>query len=159
MQTSMTGKQTSSVFEVMKQFFEADGWRFAQVTDKPVLRMSFNGKHISMHCYAEAHDDEALFVFYAVLEDRAPQDKLEEIAEFITRANYGIKLGNFEMDYSDGEIRYKTSLSVQGGVLTTKMVKNQVYANVHTMDKYGPGIMAVLYGDVEPARALARIAG
>jgi len=41
--------------------------------------------------------------------------------------------------------------------LTTGMVKAQVYANVMTMDRYSPGIMAVLYGDVDPVMAIARI--
>jgi len=41
------------------------------------------------------------------------------VAEFINRANYGIIIGNFEMDFADGEIRYKTSIDVQGDKLTS----------------------------------------
>lgn len=148
-----------SIFETMLKFFEEDGWRFSKLADKDVLRMSFSGKNISMRCFAEADEVHQQFLFYSLLEIQAPEEKHQEIAEFITRANYGLKIGNFEMDYYDGEIRYKTSVAVEGGELTTEMLKAQVYANVRTVDKFGPGIMAVLYGDVPPARAIARIGG
>jgi hypothetical protein len=49
----MSGSKINSVFEVMMQFFEQEGWKFAQVGEKPVFRMSYNRKKISMHCYAE----------------------------------------------------------------------------------------------------------
>ena len=37
---------------------------------------------------------------------RGAEIKRQDIAEYLTRANYGMVMGNFEMDYSDGEIRY-----------------------------------------------------
>src|SRR5262249_17088927 len=84
-----------------------------------------------------------------------PEEKRVEVAEFITRANYGLVIGNFEMDYADGEVRYKTSVDVEGGELTAKMVENVIRANVMTMDRYFPGLMGVLYGDRDPAEAIA----
>jgi hypothetical protein len=35
------------------------------------------------------------------------------VAEFLTRANYGIKNGCFEMDFLDSEIRYRTYVNVR----------------------------------------------
>ncbi len=32
--------------------------------------------------------------------------------EFITRANYGLPSGNFEMNYDTGEVRFRTSVFV-----------------------------------------------
>ncbi len=31
-------------------------------------------------------------------------------AEFICRANYGLPIGNFEMDFADGELRFKVGI-------------------------------------------------
>lgn len=152
-------EKNRSILETMTSFFEEDGWRFSKLADKDVLRMGFSGKNISLRCFAEADEADQLFLFYSIFEFHAPEEKRQDIAAFITRANYGLKIGNFEMDFYDGEIRYKTSLIVEGSILTAAMIKTQVYANVNTMDKFGPGIMAVLYGDVDPAQAIARIAG
>ena len=81
------------------------------------------------------------------------------MAEFITRANYGMIVGSFEMDYGDGEVRYKTSIDVEGDRLSLGLVRQLVYINVLMMDRYLPGIMKVAYGDVDPAAAIDSIEG
>jgi len=43
--------------------------------------------------------------------------------KFLTRANYGMMIGNFEMDFTDGEIRYKTSIDVEGDKLSSALIK------------------------------------
>jgi hypothetical protein len=98
-------------------------------------------------------------VFYSVLDTNVPPDKRSAVAEFLTRANYGVYIGNFEMDYSDGEVRYKTSITVKGDRLTPALVKNLVYINVIMMDEYFPGIMSVIYAGVSPADAIAKTEG
>ncbi|MEL6492946.1 MAG: YbjN domain-containing protein [Cyanobacteria bacterium J06621_3] len=76
------------------------------------------------------------------------------MAQFITRANYGLILGNFELDYTDGEIRYKTSLDVESDRLTPALTKNLIYTNVMTMDQYLPGLLAVLEQQTPPGQAI-----
>jgi hypothetical protein len=68
-------------------------------------------------------------------------------------------IGNFELDFTDGEIRYKTSIDVEGANLTFTQIKRLVYANVMMMDQYLPGIMSVIDSDVEPKDAIAQIEG
>ncbi len=80
-------------------------------------------------------------------------------AEYLTRANYGLRIGNFEMDFSDGEVRYKTSIDVKGGNLTPSMVKVIVYANLHTMDRYLPGIMEVIFTEHSPKQVIDTVEG
>jgi hypothetical protein len=90
---------------------------------------------------------------------RTPDDKMNEVAEFITRANYGMIIGNFELDYSDGEIRYKTSVDVEDIEIGEPLIRHLVYANVLTMDKYFPGLMRVLYAGIDPVNAIEEVEG
>jgi hypothetical protein len=55
-------------------------------------------------------------------------------------------IGNFELDYTDGEIRYKTSIDVTNAQLSSALIKTLVYTNVAMMDEYLPGILAVIEG-------------
>ena len=71
--------------------------------------------------------------------------------------NYGVVIGNFEMNFYDGEIRYKTSIDVEGDRLTPALVKHLIYTNVATMDKYLPGIMSMIYGNLSAEEAISRI--
>lgn len=66
-------------------------------------------------------------------------------------------IGNFEMDLDDGEIRYKTSIDIDGDELTPDIIKRLVYANVTMMDEYLPGIIGVIEKDVSPVDAIAKI--
>ena len=66
-------------------------------------------------------------------------------------------MGNFEMDYSDGEIRFKTSIDVSGDRITFALLRQLIYTNVLTMDQYLPSIMAVIYGNATPEEAIAQI--
>jgi len=144
-------------FEEIVNFFEEDGWPFVQIEGESVLQMVFQGENGKWTCYAKARDDEDQFVFYSVCPINAPDSKRLAVAEFLTRANSGMIIGNFEMDFEDGEIRYKTSIDVEDDSLSCALIKRLVYANVMMMDAYLSGIMSVIYGDVTPLDAIAQI--
>jgi hypothetical protein len=133
------------IFNSLVEFFEEDDWHFQSMEGTPVLSMGFAGKNGKWVCYAQAREQQQQFVFYSVIPVNAPDERRAAIAEFITRANYGMIIGNFEMDYDDGEVRYKTSIDVEGAALTPALIRQMVYANVLITDRYLPGIMKVIY--------------
>ena len=96
-------------------------------------------------------------IFYSFCPLQAPAERRLAVAEFLTRANYGLIIGNFELDFGDGEIRYKTSLDVDTDRLTPALMKQLVYANVLTLDQYLPGILAVIEGSSLPEEAIAGV--
>ena len=147
------------ILDAVARFFEEDEWPYQQLEGRTVLRTGFAGQNGQWRCYAQALEERYQFVFYSVLPMRTPEEKRSAMAEFLTRANYGMLIGNFEMDFSDGEIRYKTSIDVEGDELTAPLIKQMLYANVLTVDRYWPGIIGVLSGEVSPADAIAEIEG
>ena len=48
------------------------------------------------------------------------------------------------MDFTEGEIRFKTSVDLEDSILIHKFIQNLVYMNVLMMDKYLLGIMSVI---------------
>jgi hypothetical protein len=145
------------IFDAMTAFFDQDDWNYDQLPDRPVLRMGFNGDDGQWMCFAQAREEQEQFIFYSVAPVKAPEERRVEMAEFITRANYGMIVGNFELDFSDGEVRYKTSVDSEGSELAHALVKGLVYANVLTMDRYLKGIMAVAFGGVDAQSAVASV--
>jgi hypothetical protein len=146
-------------FEILGQFLDQDGWYPQQLEDRAVYRVFFNGKNGELRCYAQIHHSLEHLLFYAVAPVKAPVECRPAVAEFITRANYGMRIGNFEMDYSDGEIRYKSSVDFEGETLTHNWIRNAIYPAVQTMDRYLNGLMAVIYGGKTPADAVADVEG
>ncbi len=145
------------LFDAVVDYLNEDEWRYHVVRDDVALMLAFRGESGSWQCYGTVDEDKQWFTFYSILPSNVPEEKRTEVAEFITRANYGLVIGNFEMDWEDGEVRYKTSVDVEGGELTPKMVENVIRANWMMMDRYFPGLMAVLYADRDPADAVAEV--
>jgi hypothetical protein len=147
------------IYSAMVDFFEDDKWPYSVVPGEPVLSMHFVGENGHWVCYAQARDEQQQFVFYSVCPMAMPDFKRDAVAEFVTRANYGMIIGNFELDYNDGEVRYKTSLDVEGTYLSPPLIRQAVYANVLMMDRYLPGILSLVYTGITPAEAVAQVEG
>ena len=143
-----------SIFAEMVNFFKQDDWSFYQIKGQPVLQMGFQGKNGQWTCYARARENEQQFVFYSICPVTVPKSKRRALAEFIARANYGMIIGNFELDFAEGEIAYKTSIDVEGSTLTFTQMKRLVDTNVAMMDQYLPGIKSVIQGDASPEEAI-----
>jgi hypothetical protein len=61
------------------------------------------------------------------------------------------------MDWEAGEVRFKTSADVDGDRLSLALARQMVEANVVMMDRYLPGLQAVIAGRQTPAAALAEV--
>ena len=148
-----------ALFEIVEQFFIDDEWYFSRLDGQTLLQANFSGKNGRLNCYAQTHEEQFIVFFYAICPVNVPEERRLAVAEFLTRANFGLKVGNFEMDMDDGEVRFKTSIDVEKAELTRALVSNLVYANVWTMDRYLPGVLTVIYGSESPLQAIQKIEG
>lgn len=146
-------------FDTLGQFLEDDGWHPQRLENRRIYRVGFSGENGQVACYAQIRVDLEQFLFYIIAPVKASEDERMNVAEFITRANYGLRIGNFELDFNDGEVRYKSSLDFEGAALTPELIRNAIYPAVKTTDRYLPGLMGVLYGSKSAAEAIAEIEG
>lgn len=147
------------ILNTVEQFLVADDWPHSRLEGTAVYKTGFEGKNGQFTCYAQERVDQDQFIFYSIFPVRATENRVHSVAEFINRANYGMIIGNFELDYKDGEIRYKTSVDVEEIEEIEPLIRHMIYANVLTMDRYFPGLMRVLYGGVEPVDAIEEVEG
>lgn len=144
-------------FATLGQFLKDDGWYPQQLDEKTIYRVFFAGDNGELRCYAQIRVDLEQFVFYVIAPIKSPEDMRDAVGEYINRANYGLRIGNFEIDYNDGEVRYKSSLDFENTDLTSALIKNAIYPAVHTMDHYLPGMLGVMYGNKTPTEAIEEI--
>ena len=90
-------------------------------------------------------DDYTVVAICPVSVDTSNSAMLAKMAEFVTRANYGLKNGNFEMDFRDGELRYKCFVDCDEQVPNENMIRNSVLTPAAMMERYACGIINVLY--------------
>ena len=139
----------TGLFSTLIDYMEEENWKYEILEGETILRFHFKGTSGRLLCYAEVDEEKFWLIFYAYMPVNTPQEKMDEMAEFICRANRGMRIGNFELDYDDGEIRYKTSIDAEGGEMTLQMIDNLLRANLSTINRYFPGIMSVIYSDRE----------
>lgn len=134
------------------------GWQYERQGDKFMLpyRTPESERMLLMTLHARAVEGERRIMCYTYWPTFVPLDKLPAVMEFITRANYGLVLGNFELDLRDGELRYKASVSVTGLPVDRATLWPSAITAVSMLDRYTPGIEAVLAGQT-PAAAIAQI--
>ena len=145
-----------TLYETVKRFFDATDWAYDELGDD-MLMTSFGGGRGEWHCVAQTSDDTHQFVFYSIFPEGVRDRRRDHVMEFLTRVNYGLAVGNFEIDLDDGEVRFKTSIDIEGSALTLELWRHIVYLNVTTMDTYFHGIAAVADGECSAREMVAAI--
>jgi hypothetical protein len=147
------------LLDALEAWFRADGWPVLrdEGDDVGAIHTRFQGEHGSWACVAQAREREERLCIYSVLPISVPLELVPEAAEFLTRANFGLLVGSFEMDWDDGEVRFKTGFDVEGTELTPQLIRPCVYTNVLTTDRYLPGLLQLVVGTASPAQAVAAV--
>jgi hypothetical protein len=127
--------------------------------DENTVRLDVVGDNGNWTAYVRTSAEPDQILVYAVCNSKTPEEKRQAMAELVTRANYGLKIGNFELDFGDGEVRYKTSLHFVGQIEQEPMINQLVLTNILTMDHYMPALMALIYTDLSPVEALGKVEG
>ena len=150
---------SGQLYDAMRKFFQEEDWKCVEMEGQSALKLACTGENGEWTCYAQIKENPGRFLFYSVLTAKALESKRAGVAEFIIRANYGMVLGNFEMDYADGEIRYKTSAYLEEIAPPRDFFHTLIYTNLLMTDKYLPGIMSVIYAGMPAEQAIGLVGG
>src|SRR5213593_3623825 len=124
--SSPAGSTPGPLAETAIRCFTEQGWRLGASERPNLLRFGFAMKNANFEGIMDFDEDkeEMLLLFHAP--NKVPEPKRLAVAEFLTRVNFGIKHGAFEMDLNDGEVRYKIAAVLSEGQLSTHMVHKMV---------------------------------
>ena len=144
--------------------------------DSGVKQVSFNeekgmfsfvthvGAGISyVDCIVDVNENEFLVITRVPVlpygEDDEVREAIRNLGEFVCRANYGLKNGCFEMDWKDGEIRYRTFVDCDGQLPSQDIIHNSIGVSVAMVKRYGRGILDVIYKGMDPEIAVMECEG
>jgi hypothetical protein len=147
----------ASLFDLVVDFLREDGWSPEAVPGEKVVRIHARGESGEWPAFSGTREAEQQVIIYSACPISAPQARRAETMEYITRANYGLAIGNFELDLDDGEIRYKTSIDLKGDRLSAALLRQLVWDNIAVTDKYLPGLRRVIESGESAVAALAKV--
>ena len=137
--------------------FEERELEWQETTDDEVIRAEVIGENGTWAVFAVGREKDSRCTVYSQVPWNTPEPLRLTMSEVITRINFGLPLGNFEMDFSDGEIRFKTSIDVTGERMTTSLFEDLFEPNITTIDLYLPALEAVRDGRMTPLEAVRMV--
>jgi len=143
------------IYEALKAHFAAGGLDVDEHPEQGWVATDGFGKHGSWLLVGQAYEDRGQAAIYSVLPEQVPEDRRPAIALLLTRINYGLILGNFEMDVEDGEVRLKASIDFGGTEPSDVLLKPLTATALLQFDRWIPALHAVIGGE-DPAAAFAR---
>ncbi len=142
------------------EYLDSQKWKYSVKGDNRdfiEFNMSLNSKINSCRMVVTASEKEIQsFGFVSI---KASQDCFDSVVEFITRANYGLKVGKFEFDYRDGEVRYQACLPCREGIPSLEDVEFVVDLPMLMIQRYGDGLIKNLLGLGNPEEDIRQIEG
>lgn len=143
------------LFQQLCKYLTEDDWRYSSDHERGVLLTNIRGENTHYNCMFVSTENPRRLTFYSHIGHEVPEIKRHRVCEFFTRANYGLVLGNFEMDMSDGEVRYRTSIDLTEEDLTHKQLMTLIWVNLFTFDRYYPGLMKIMYSNTSAIDAIS----
>lgn len=123
------------LIEVVEQFLSATEWEFERL-DETLLRLAVQGEQGDWVILVQIDEEDQRCIVYSVYPDLVPESRREAVAAILIQENYEIPIGNFEMDLTDGEVRFRTSIEVVVGQMTMDWFERMFTVNISMTDCY-----------------------
>jgi hypothetical protein len=85
-----------------------------------------------------------------------PEYRRFAMSEALSRANFSLNTGAFEMDWEDGELRFRSAMPVLDAEPTDEQLRCLVVAAWNTAARYMTALVDVTFTDIDPEMALHR---
>ncbi|MBQ7221624.1 MAG: hypothetical protein IJS28_11660 [Synergistaceae bacterium] len=142
---------------VVRDFLIDDDWKFTFDDERGVfsfgLALHSKMKHVDYSVIVR-DTSYSVYAISPLNADIDDADMMSNITEFICRANYGLRNGNFEVDMRDGEIRYKTYVNCDGLLPSRDIVEASIVIPGLTFKRYAPGLLDVIFKGTSAADAI-----
>lgn len=144
-----------SLFERVAGYLDANDWRHDADAQKGYFSMGCRIKEASVRVIIDVYesDDWRRLLTFSTYPVMVPEYRRGAVVEALTRINYQLIYGSFEMDLADGEIRFRTVVEAEKELDDT-MIDRVLNANLSAADRYFAALMTITYGNASPATVI-----
>ena len=153
----MTNDYSQEITDQLISFMDKNGYHYQFNRENGVLSTQFNCKGSISNIPILFDIKSWCYLSYGFCGLKANETVRKEVAKYLTIANYGIPIGNFELDLSDGEVRFKVAVDCTDGALSDAVIQDGISAILNNYEKYGTQLLRVMLG-MEKAEAAAELA-
>ncbi len=150
---------SKGIADAIHDFLSKNDWRFSFDRQEGKFEFSASIDGAIQQVRYVVYVQNSGYIVYAlppVSIDRSDKRMIATMAEFICRANLGLKDGNFDLDVSDGSISFKYSVDSGGAIPAQEVVKSSVYCPGLLFECFGGGIAGILFANASAEEAYER---
>lgn len=138
-----------TLYKIIAGYMDEAGRHYDCEPEGGLIVAEMGGEHGNWRTYIQITDDvEARrVVIHAQLPARIPVSTRLKVAELLTRINYDLIVGNFELGLDDGELLFKTTLDLADGQLTKAMFERMYRLNCDVMNEFYGQIWSVGFSE------------
>lgn len=135
--------KAGKMHDVVQLFFLENKWKY-EYNDNNIYRIKCRGDNTEWIGLIRVDEENKFCMFYSVLPELVPENMRTEMAEQLIHLNYDLGVGSFEMDMEDGEVRFRTSIDVEGDRLNKALFQQLISINMGTLNKYIDEILDII---------------
>ena len=130
----------NKIIEPLKAYLKAQDCVFEFDRKRQTLHFGINGVNVRWRSMA-CEDESGRFVLVSLIPLQAPEHRRSACAELIARINARLGLGRFDLDFSDGELRYVTSVPLSDhDELGVEVIAHVIRGHHALVDTFMPAI-------------------
>jgi hypothetical protein len=141
---------STKLAQAVKEYLEGEGWTYTFDDENGKFRFKLKVESTiqSVETFVNVREKTILVYGYPAL--GCDMKAADDVATYFSYANYGLPHGNFEIDLTDGEVRYKSSVFCGTDVPCKEVIEFIVDLPSRMWTKYGNGFVAVNLTGADP---------
>jgi len=145
---------------VVTAMLEGSDWKFnvKHANEVSLVTMGVNVENGSVEVMFVVHERRRQIQALVRLPIKVPAERREAAAAFLAQRNYDLGLGAFELDLSDGEVRFRADLLALNGPLSQESARFALAAGLVETDRVLPMLARVAFGEMNPGAAAKELA-
>ncbi len=142
------------VYQQLLQHFDARDVRYRSNTETLSLSADFRLDFGTCRVIVAIDAEDRLLQVFGYSPVRVPVGARPMVAEAIGRANFGLRVGKLELDFSDGEMRFQACQLLADDHLDDDVIGRMMGTTMACLEMYLPAMMSVVVGNETPEDAI-----
>ncbi len=149
---------SKSIANAIISVFEEHEYHYNFDNEDGVLSANFNSDNKLGSVHLKFLVRETDYIAASCIDIHADKNSLADVAELLMRMNFGLIFGNYELDFRDGEIRFRYGVDCEGSLPSKDIIINSLLFVLKAFsDERGNALVSVLFGLMTPVQAIEHL--
>ncbi len=154
--TISAGHLAISHFAQVADYLDRHEWACTSNEEQGLFSIALSSAAATYRMYVKVCYADSICNIMAIsaLPVKAPADRWPAITESLQRINFTLMQGTAELDFSNGEIRFRTLVTTEGASLSDTLLDYVVGDSFELANRYTAPLLAVAFGNAAPDSVL-----